>query len=81
MSPSAGRSQGIDTHSAGTVSLAVLRKDADDADFHPCTAEGYLGGPVKRTPAFVRILFTFAWSARAQAEIYRGPNSAKEAQR
>ena len=36
---------------------------------------------MKRIPAFVLILLSFAWSAPAHAQIYRGPNSAKQAQK
>jgi hypothetical protein len=36
---------------------------------------------MNRIPAFVLIFSSLAWSAPAQAEIYRGPNSAKQAQK
>lgn len=37
---------------------------------------------MKRLPTFVLlILLSFAWSAPAHAQIYRGPNSAKQAQK
>jgi len=35
---------------------------------------------MKRIFALVLILLNFAWSAPARAQIYRGPNSAKQAQ-
>ena len=39
------------------------------------------GGKVKRIPAGLLILLSFAWSAPAHAQIYRGPNSAKQSQK
>lgn len=36
---------------------------------------------MKRIPAFVLILLSFAWVAPARAQIYRGPNSAEQAQK
>jgi len=36
---------------------------------------------MKRVPAFVLILFSLAWLAPAHAQIYRGPNSAEQAQK
>lgn len=36
---------------------------------------------MKRIPAFVLILLSFAGSAPAHAQIYRGPNSAEQARK
>jgi hypothetical protein len=36
---------------------------------------------MKRIPAFVLILLSFTWSAPARAQIFRGPNAAKQAQK
>lgn len=35
---------------------------------------------MKRIPAFAFVLLSFAWSVPVHAQIYRGPNSAKQAQ-
>lgn len=36
---------------------------------------------MKRIPAFVLILLSFAWLAPAPAQIFRGPDSAKQARK
>jgi len=36
---------------------------------------------MKRIPVFVLILLSLAWLAPAHAQIYRGPNSAEQAQK
>jgi hypothetical protein len=36
---------------------------------------------MKRIPAFTLLLLSFTWSIASQAQIYRGPNSAQEAQK
>ncbi|HXU18335.1 MAG TPA: hypothetical protein VN708_24720 [Terriglobales bacterium] len=36
---------------------------------------------MKRISAFVLILLSLSWSAPAHAQIYRGPNSAEQAQK
>jgi hypothetical protein len=36
---------------------------------------------MKRIPAFVLVLLCLAWLAPAHAQIYRGPNSAEQAQK
>lgn len=36
---------------------------------------------MKRIPAFVLILLSFAWLAPARAQIFRGPDSAKQARK
>ena len=38
-------------------------------------------GTMKRLPAFVLIVLSFACSVPAHAQIYRGPDSAKQAQK
>jgi len=39
------------------------------------------GGTMKTIPVLVLILLSFAWSAPVHAQIYRGPNSAEQAQK
>ena len=36
---------------------------------------------IKRVPAFILMVLSFTWSIASQAQIYRGPNSAQEAQK
>ena len=36
---------------------------------------------MKRIPAFTLVLLSLTWSISGQAQIYRGPNSAKQAQK
>jgi hypothetical protein len=36
---------------------------------------------MKRVPAFVLMILSFTWCIATQAQIYRGPNSAQEAQK
>ena len=50
--------------------------------FGSCVTDGSVsGGTMKRIPAFVLILLSFAWPAPARAQIYRGPDSAKQARK
>lgn len=36
---------------------------------------------MKRILAFILVILSFTWSIASQAQIYRGPNSAQEAQK
>jgi hypothetical protein len=36
---------------------------------------------IKRIPAFTLVVLSLMWSIPSQAQIYRGPNSAQEAQK
>jgi hypothetical protein len=36
---------------------------------------------MKRIPAFTLVVLSLTWSIASQAQIYRGPNSAQEAQK
>jgi hypothetical protein len=36
---------------------------------------------MKRVPVFILVIFSFTWSVASHAQIYRGPNSAQEAQK
>lgn len=36
---------------------------------------------MKRIPAFTLVLLSFTWSIPSQGQIYRGPNSAQQAQK
>jgi hypothetical protein len=36
---------------------------------------------MKRVPAYVLVVLSFTWAIPSQAQIYRGPNSAQEAQK
>jgi hypothetical protein len=36
---------------------------------------------MKRVPTFILVILSFTWSIASQAQIYRGPNSAQEAQK
>lgn len=36
---------------------------------------------MKRVPVFILVILSVTWSIASQAQIYRGPNSAQEAQK
>lgn len=36
---------------------------------------------MKRVPVYLLVILSFAWSIPGHAEIYRGPNSAQQAQK